>query len=374
MSGVTVGGSAIGALSLEAYSTHDALDGVPQPFVTPHLFGHDEIFAEMDEARRSGRMHHAWLLQGPAGIGKATAAFCFARLLSGAAASDPAGATIRFDPADPVFRQIAIGSMPGLIHLTRPPVERGTGYRTQITVEEVRRLGRFFHATASGEGWRIAIVDPADDLNRNAANALLKLLEEPPARSVFLLVNHTPGRLLPTIRSRCRVARFEPLSGEAVGDALAAFGAGLDAEDAAPIVRAAEGSVRQALMLAANGGVEIGQAVERLFAAGEADINALQALVDQLTMKGREASYDLFLARLLAFVAEESERRLMAGDLAAANAYAELWQAESRRLSEAAAFNLDRKQAALTTASRVFALKAALGRSKAANVADALRD
>ncbi|TFF27889.1 DNA polymerase III subunit delta' [Jiella endophytica] len=350
--------SAAGAI--EAYPTHDELDGVPQPFVTHQLFGHRAIFAEMVESWRSGRMHHAWLLQGPAGIGKASAAFAFARLLAGAATLDEPDATIAFATSDPVYRQIAIGAMPGLIHLTRPPVERGTGFRTQITVEEVRRLGRFFHATSSSEGWRIAIVDPADDLNRNAANALLKLLEEPPARSLFLIVNHTPGRLLATIRSRCRLARFEPLADDEMTRALAAFGHSLDPAEAETIVKAAEGSVRHALMLAANGGVEIGRTLDTLLQAGEPDVNALQGLIDQLTMKGREASYDLFLASLLAAIARCSEAAVRAGDLRAASAFAELWQAESRRLAEAAAFNLDRKQAAMTTVSRFFALRSAL--------------
>lgn len=357
-----------------AYTTFDELDGVPQPFVTPQLFGHREPFADMLAARRSGRMHHAWLMQGPAGIGKATAAFAFARLLAGAAMRDDGDATAAFRTDDPVFRQIAVGSLPGLIHITRPAVERGTGYRTQITVEEIRRLGRFFHATASREGWRIAIVDPADDLNRSAANALLKLLEEPPARSLFLLVNHTPGRLLPTIRSRCRLARFQPLADDELRQVLAASGHSLEPSEAQTIVAAAEGSVRQALMLATHGGVEIGQALERLLAAHEPDVNALMGLVDQLTLKGREASYDLFLAGLLGFIARESERQMQAGDLAAAAAHAELWQNESQRLGEAAAFNLDRKQMAMTTVSRLFALKASLRRRDERDAADAFRD
>ncbi|MBP0617115.1 DNA polymerase III subunit delta' [Jiella mangrovi] len=361
-------------LSIEAYETHDELDGVPQPFVTPKLFGHEDVFAEMVEARRSGRMHHAWLLQGPSGIGKASAAFAFARLLAGAATIEDEAATVAFNPDNSVFRQIAIGSLPGLIHLTRPAVERGTGYRTQITVEEVRRLGRFFHATASGEGWRIAIVDPADDLNRSAANALLKLLEEPPARSLFLLVNHTPGKLLPTIRSRCRVARFEPLGDAAVKQALAAFGQTLDPQTADTIVEAAEGSVRQALMLAANGGVEIGRTLHGLLAMSELDVNALQGLLDRLTAKGREAAFELFLSSLLGSIAEASEERVASGRLTAAAAYAELWQAESRRLAEAAAFNLDRKQAAMTTVSRFFALKQADARRMAREAAITLQD
>lgn len=347
---------------VESYDTFDAIEGVPPPAATPALIGHGSIFAEMIAAARSERLHHAWLLQGPRGIGKATAAFAFARVLSGADGrqDDPGDdATARFATDDPVFRQIAIGSLPTLIHVTRPPVERGSGYRTQITVEEVRRLGRFFHATSSGKGWRIAIIDPADDLNRSAANALLKLLEEPPARSLFLMVNHTPGRLLPTIRSRCRVARFEPLSDAELKAALAMCGAtsGEGAETDI-LLRAAEGSVRQALMLANHGGAEIEQTLATLLASDTPDLNALHSMIDSLTLKGREASYDLLLSALMNAIAAMSEERLKAGNMAAASAFAELWQVESRRLSEAAAFNLDRKQMALTTASRVFELMA----------------
>ncbi|MBO0662824.1 DNA polymerase III subunit delta' [Jiella sp. MQZ9-1] len=355
--------------ALDGYATHDQLDGVPQPFVTSRLIGHGEAFGAMREARASGRLHHAWLLQGPVGIGKATTAFAFARLLAGAAEHEDNAATIAFSADDPVFRQIAIGSLPGLIHITRPVVERGSGFRTQITVEEVRRLGRFFHATASSGNWRIAIVDPADDLNRSAANALLKLLEEPPARSLFLLVNHTPGRLLPTIRSRCRVARFEPLRDDEVVAALRGTGQALDDGEAASLVKAAEGSVRQALMLATHGGVEIEQALATMLGAAQIDLNGFHSLVDSLTLKGREASFELFLSALLGAIARLSEHHVAAGALGPGAAFAELWQAESRRIGEAAAFNLDRKQMALTTVSRLFALKVSIERRQARNEA-----
>ena len=176
--------------ALDIPASHDDLDGVPPPAATPTLFGHRSEFAELAAAEAAGRLHHAWLFQGPRGV--------------------------------PAMRQIALGTYPGLVHVTRPPVEKGTGFRTQITVEGVRKLNRFFQATGSRTSWRIAIIDPADDMNRSAANALLKILEEPPARSVFLIMNHTPGRLLPTIRSRCRTLRFEPLEDADLAAATAA--------------------------------------------------------------------------------------------------------------------------------------------------------
>ncbi|MET0259003.1 MAG: AAA family ATPase, partial [Methylobacterium sp.] len=201
-------------MTIETLPAHDDLDDVSPPSATLRLRGRVVEWAELDGAFRSGRMHHAWLLQGPRGIGKASTAFAFARRVLGAQPLAETGDSA-FEEADPTVRQIAQGSHPNLLHLDRPPVDRGEGFRTQITVDEIRRLNQFFRATAGG-GWRVAIVDPADDLNRSAANALLKTLEEPPERSIFLIVNHMPGRLLPTIRSRCRVLRFAPLADQVV--------------------------------------------------------------------------------------------------------------------------------------------------------------
>lgn len=162
---------------------HDDLDEVSPPSATLRLRGRSAEWQELHRAFESGRMHHAWLMQGPVGIGKATTAFAFARLVLGGPSTLRAGSGAEpvFDPEHPAVRQIAQGSHPNLVHLSRPRVDRGDGFKTQITVDEIRRLNQFFRATAGG-GWRIAIIDPADDLNRSAANALLKTLEEPPER------------------------------------------------------------------------------------------------------------------------------------------------------------------------------------------------
>ncbi|MCB8837105.1 DNA polymerase III subunit delta' [Aurantimonas sp. VKM B-3413] len=334
---------------------HDDLDQVAPPPGTLSLFGHERAWHALEDARTSGRLHHAWLLQGPRGIGKATAAFAFARVLAGAEKLEPAGeATARFRDDDPVVRQIAIGTLPGLIHVMRPPVERGSGFRTQITVEEVRKLNRFFHATGSSSGWRIAIIDPADDLNRSAANALLKMLEEPPGRSVFLIANHTPGRILPTIRSRCRLLRFEPLGETDLKRAVSSAAPSVQAAEIDAALRLCEGSVRQALMLIANGGTEINRTLAGLIEASEPDWTAIQTMADALTQKGREAAYDLLVTAFLGALAAASEKRLKAGDGDGAAELARLWQEETRRISEAAAYNLDRKQTVLTMFDRYF--------------------
>ncbi|MEX6507952.1 DNA polymerase III subunit delta' [Jiella sp. M17.18] len=336
---------------------HDAIDGVPPPSATMTLHGHLRPWQAFREALSGDRLHHAWLLQGPQGVGKATAAFAFARILSGAGEGGGGGATASFSEADPIVRQIAIGTLPGLIHITRPPADRGSGFRTQITVDEVRKLNRFFQATASGPGWRIAIVDPADDLNRSAANALLKMLEEPPPRSVFLIANHTPGRILPTIRSRCRLLRFEPLADDDLTKAVASAHPGSSADEIGAAVPLSEGSVRQALMLITSGGIEINRALAGLIEAPQPDWNAIQGMLDQLTQKGREASFDLLVTAFLAAIAGASEARLNAGDAAGAALLARLWQEETRRLAKAAAYNLDRKQSLLTLFERFFAAR-----------------
>jgi DNA polymerase-3 subunit delta' len=336
------------AEAINTPAAHDDIDGAASPPATLSLFGHYREWNELAAARSGGRFHHAWLLQGPNGIGKATAAFAFARTILGARQEEGGGATMSFPADDPVVRQIAQGVHPGLIHIVRPANERTGGFRTQITVDEVRRLNKFFHATASGSGWRVALIDPADDMNRSAANALLKILEEPPPRSTFLITSHAPGRLLPTIRSRCRLLRFDPLEAQDLAAAVGASRPGTDAEAVAAAVPLAEGSVRRALMLIASGGIEINQTLATLLAADRPDWNAIHALADALTLKGREAAYDLLLAALLSAVAAASEARLEAGDGEGAAMLAALWQAESVRLREAAAYNLDRKQTLLT--------------------------
>ena len=171
--------------SVEPREDHDSLPDIPSPAARSRLFGHAAQWAALTAAHQSGKLHHAWLLQGPRGIGKATAAFAFARYLLSpmSAMGSPEPVT---DPENPVARQIAGGGHPGLVHITRPAVDKGAGFKTQITVEEIRKLNRFFRTTTGGGQWRIAIIDPADDMNRNAANALLKILEEPPERSIFL--------------------------------------------------------------------------------------------------------------------------------------------------------------------------------------------
>src|SRR5690606_15561069 len=178
----------------------------------PLLVGHDEAMHHLAAAYRAGKMHHGLLLSGPPGIGKAAFAFHLAHhLVANPVAADAPEHFSSRDPDSPLFRQIAQGAHPSVLHLTRPMNDRTKTFKSVVTVDEIRRIGRFLSMTSHDGGWRVVIVDPADDMNTNAANALLKNLEEPPARTLFVLIAHSPGGLLPTIRSRCQLVRLKPL-------------------------------------------------------------------------------------------------------------------------------------------------------------------
>ncbi|MBV8849589.1 MAG: DNA polymerase III subunit delta', partial [Methylobacteriaceae bacterium] len=187
----------------------DRLENAPHPRETMGFVGHKAAERAVLDTYRAGRMPHAWIIGGPEGIGKATLAWRVARFLL--ANPDPQNVVVQraealdVDPASPAARQIAALSSPDIAVLRRQWNDKVKKLYTEIRVDEVRAAMRIFQHAAGGGGWRIAIIDSADELNRNAANALLKMIEEPPPRSLFLLIAHRPGRILPTIRSRCRL-------------------------------------------------------------------------------------------------------------------------------------------------------------------------
>lgn len=237
----------------EAPPEADAIAGVPHPRHAPELFGQAHAEAEFLDAAGLGRMHHAWLITGPRGVGKATLAWRIARWLL---AGERGAPTLDVDANHPVSRRISALSEPALFLLRRGWDDKAGRHRAVITVDEVRRLGAFFSLSRPDGGTRVVIVDAADELNPNAANALLKILEEPPHDTVMLLVCHQPRALLPTIRSRCRVLRCATLAPGDVSRALDA--AGVDATDEADVLaELAGGSAGEAARLAQIGGAAL---------------------------------------------------------------------------------------------------------------------
>ncbi len=341
----------------------DALDGWPSPEAQAAWHGGRDAEAALLDAYRGGRMHHAWLLGGPKGIGKATLAYRFARFAL--MYPDPAAPAVRAAtdlsvPEDsPAFRRVAGRAHPNLLAMERPWDDRNKRYKTELAVDEIRKTVGFFGSTGGEGGWRIAIVDPADEMNPSAANALLKVLEEPPARSLFFVLSHTPGRLLPTIRSRCRRLDVAPLPPEAIVAALDANGeVDADAEDIRLAATLAEGSLRRAILLLSEGGIETYRAFARFAAAaGAPDVTAMHALADSVSGRRADDAYYGFLDTVRAWLA----RRVRGEDEPVAEArpgpelravplarWAEVWDKIAQSSTEAEDLNLDRKQVVLS--------------------------
>jgi DNA polymerase-3 subunit delta' len=320
---------------------------VRHPRETPDLFGHREAEAALLNAYRGGRIPHAWLIGGAQGIGKATLAYRMARFVlthpNPLAPSVQRAETLQVDPADHVARQVTNGAHGGLLVLERSLNDRGV-MRTVITVDETRETISFFGSTAAVDGWRVCIVDTVDELNPNAANALLKILEEPPQRSLFLLVSHSPARALPTILSRCRKLPLRPLATDDVIRA-AAQAANMTADDAALVeaAEAAEGSVSRAVTLLGGDALKLQQRTAALLATlPNVDPRELHALGDALGGSDRVA-----LAAFVDGIDRWIGEKLRAGD---ANAnlprlarLAEVWEKIIRAARDTESYNLERK-------------------------------
>jgi len=260
-------------------------DGIPHPRQTGDLFGHGAAERTLLDAYRSGRIPHAWLIGGPPGIGKATLAFRMARFVLAhpdpAAPAVQAAATLAVASDHRVAGMVAAQSHPDLLVLERTLSDTGK-LRTVIRVDDARKVASFLGATAGLGGWRVVIVDAVDDLNSESANALLKGLEEPPARTLFLLVSHAPGSVLPTIRSRCHRLLLRALAPDELARALAAA----KGEEPDPaIVAASEGSVSRALSLSEGPAFKLRKQMTTLLARLPAiDMRELHALADGLAM------------------------------------------------------------------------------------------
>ena len=345
----------------------DEIDIAPRN--NPLFFGHELAEKALHDAAHSSRMAHAWLITGPRGIGKATLAYRFARhLLAGTPKAsaglfgDEPAADLSLDPEHPVFRRVSSGGHSDLFVVERSVNQDTKKLRTEIAVADVRAATDFLRRTAGEGGWRVVIVDTADELNRPAANAILKILEEPPPATAFLLVSHAPGRLLPTIRSRCRTLTLQPLPQDQVFELLQRYRPELPEADAAALSGLAGGSVGDAMAYADAGGLELYREMVGLMTGiAELDIAKVHALGDRLSRANNVEAFHTFahlledwLSRLVRNAARNVQTpEIVPGEqnaIASMTSHAslaqilEVWEKVSRLFLQADRANLDRKQ------------------------------
>lgn len=317
---------------------------VPHPREVFDLQGQEGPEQAFETARARGRLHHAWMLTGPEGIGKATFAYRAARRLLGAPA-DPRHGILGADPDHPVSRQVMARSHPDLMVLER--IGEDGKVRKVIPVDDVRKLGEFFSKSPASAPHRVAIIDAADDLNNAAANALLKTLEEPPTKGVLLMVSHSPGRLLATIRSRCRRLAFAPLDLE---DAAAFVEArsGANAEDALRLASMAAGAPGKALALGAAEAIAMDDAARALLAdLPKVDEAMALSLADKFRGGEGQTQFNLLFERLAERVHGFTLERAAQGG-GALDRWAHAWETLQRLPRDVEALNLDRTDALFT--------------------------
>ncbi|MCX7322686.1 MAG: DNA polymerase III subunit delta' [Hyphomicrobiales bacterium] len=330
-------------------SKNDPDISVPHPRETTALFGHHDAEQTLLTAYRGGRIPHAWLIGGPQGIGKATLAYRMARFVL--AHRDPASpqvqsaTTLEVDPAHPVARQVAAEAHGSLLEIHRTANDKGV-LRTVITVDDARETVSFFGSTAAVEGWRVCSVDTVDELNANAANALLKVLEEPPQRALFLLVTHASARVLPTIQSRCRKLALRALTtGDVVSAAALATGRETDDPDLREAADNSEGSISRAINLLGGGALKLHQRTAALLnTLPHVDPRELHALGDALGTSDRVA-LAAFVDSVDRWIGERmhADEPGLNADLPRLARLAEVWEKINKAARETESYNLERK-------------------------------
>lgn len=340
----------------------DRIDGIPYPGEHQNLFGHDEALNKFAEIYSNGRMHHAWLISGQKGIGKAS----FALNIAGHIFRHPVDSHapeqwVSPPQGDPIASRVGKGGHPNVLLLSRPWDPKTKKFRSALTVDEVRRTISFFGTTAGENSWRICIVDTADDMNPNAANALLKVLEEPPPRTIFLVLANAPGTLLPTIRSRCRHLALRSLGDADLTGALDALGTdirSLGEDEQSALFGLCGGSVRRALILLRQDGLKLYKRFNNLLGAPGKNVPnwpEIHKLADELSRKNNEEQY-----RLLHDIARDHIGNLIhqgVADISLDNAsnsvlsklarMCEEWEETTKSAQLADSYNLDKKQVIL---------------------------
>jgi len=328
------------------------------PIENHRFIGHTKVEAALLEACRSHYLHHSLILAGPKGIGKATLAYRLARHLlkpeeAGLLGLEPEGAdSLDMSPEDPVFRQVAAGGHPSLKLVERARNADSGKIARDITVADIRALSDFYRKTSVADSWRIAIVDPAEAMNQNAANALLKILEEPPERCVIILISHALGRLLPTIRSRCHFIQMSSLSALEMATALDALGIDVDGADIELLTRLSEGSIGDASRIVQMDGLALYRDIQALIARRGVKFDGdLDSFSDRMTKKGHEETFELFTLLMERAISDHIVEMGRAGSAARPGGeldrWLDVWEKVRVLFAQASGLGLDRKHVIL---------------------------
>ncbi|MDL2340611.1 MAG: DNA polymerase III subunit delta' [Pseudomonadota bacterium] len=273
------------------------------------ILGQDRAVEQFASAWASRKLHHAWLLAGPKGVGKASFAAAAARRVLAEAAGPGFDLPLLDSPPDhPMVKLIDAGSHPDMRWLERLPKEKGDGLKQNISIDQVRALGEFMGMTAAMSDWRVAVIDTLDDLNKEASNALLKMLEEPPANTIFFLVSNAPGKLLPTIRSRCRRLDFQALDDDAMASILELAAPSLGTAARRRLVAMAGGSAGRALAFSELGLAKLEDSALAILRDGDPTNAQRSALANELGKKGSAEKYAAFLDFVPAMIAREARQ------------------------------------------------------------------
>ena len=338
------------------------IDGDNPPRLTRILTGHAKPQADFLAALNGGRMPHAWLLTGPKGVGKASFAYLAARLVLSGGSATAMSPALESDDAHLVEE----GAHPDLFVLKRDYNPKTQKFRGDIPAEAARDLRQSFNLSAGRGGWRVAIIDSIDELNRYGVNALLKLIEEPPEKCLFLIICHNPGRLLDTIRSRCRMLSFNALDESDLQSIVHGRLEGSDPNEVAASAFLAQGSAGYALMLSEEGGFDLyREMIGVLETAPQLDVEKLHGLAGRFGARAAPEQFAIFcfllsgwLHRYVRFAStgagfqpvfegEEALVNRLLGDGLGVEPFVALWEKVEQDSLAVEALNLDKKQAVL---------------------------
>ena len=353
-------------------NTND-LGPMPAPRQTATLIGHEKVEAKLANTFEYGRMAHALLLAGPRGIGKATLAYRFARHVLSSSTPDmktmfteKSDKRLTLSPDNEVFARVASGGHADLLVLEKGINPRTGRLRGEITVDKARQLGRFLCLTPVESSWRICIVDAVDEMNLNAANAILKSIEEPPPRTILILVSHAPGRLSATIRSRCQQLNLRPLSQQNFRTVIKTVHPELKKSEIITLAQLSEGSPGRALVIAELDGIQLYQTlVSILITVPAIDFESVHAFADELSRKGSEGRFNLAMELLLGWLSclvRTGAQKVLVPDIIKGEGaarerfisvrgldhWAELWENINRLFIRSERVHLDRKQVLLS--------------------------